>query len=384
MNSKMLNEREWKAIAQKYKLKDTSLQKALFLLDTIDEDEYAGRLKGIDSVIQFAGTVKKSKEAAANPPVVKYLDSLRDAAQSERDEIVKAKAAAEKAQAEAKKNAEAEAKQRQDTEDDGSPGEAAQSDYTAKLVGALQKLKSSQGQEFEFIVCDAKPLGLMVAKEISASHRAQLIKLTGGKKFFPVGTCTFVDGKYHFNLAKPITGLAPKLQESIKHYTGKKLPIIAGGETADDPGADWQTADQAAPAAKPVPPKLAKAPELWNQTCNAVSNSIDALKVAIRAAVADEVPGVLDGLDDKLARLDGISAKFDQRLAESLAKVQAVQDAAARNAALAAAKTILVDYINYVKSEPLIAHIDANPFGVKTNLKQTLAQSLTTMAQAIG
>jgi hypothetical protein len=46
-------------------------------------------------------------------------------------------------------------------------------------------------------------------------------------------------------------------------------------------------------------------------------------------------------------------------------------------------KAILFDYINYVKSEPLIAHIDSNPLGIQTNLKQVLADSLKHMAQAI-
>ena len=51
---------------------------------------------------------------------------------------------------------------------------------------------------------------------------------------------------------------------------------------------------------------------------------------------------------------------------------------------LGVAKAILAEYIKYVKSEPLIEHIDANPFGVKTGLKAALAGSLTHLAQSIG
>jgi hypothetical protein len=32
----------------------------------------------------------------------------------------------------------------------------------------------------------------------------------------------------------------------------------------------------------------------------------------------------------------------------------------------------------------MIAHIDANPFGLQTNLKKILSDSLTHMAQSIG
>jgi len=38
-----------------------------------------------------------------------------------------------------------------------------------------------------------------------------------------------------------------------------------------------------------------------------------------------------------------------------------------------------------VKSEePLLNHIDSNPFGVEMNLHKTLTEKLTRMAQAIG
>ena len=48
------------------------------------------------------------------------------------------------------------------------------------------------------------------------------------------------------------------------------------------------------------------------------------------------------------------------------------------------AKAILTQYIGYVKSEPLVAHMDQNPFGVKTDLRALLAGGLTDAAKAIG
>jgi hypothetical protein len=47
-------------------------------------------------------------------------------------------------------------------------------------------------------------------------------------------------------------------------------------------------------------------------------------------------------------------------------------------------KVILAEYIGYVKSEPLITHMDSNPFGVKINLRQTLVEAVTHAAQTIG
>ena len=47
-------------------------------------------------------------------------------------------------------------------------------------------------------------------------------------------------------------------------------------------------------------------------------------------------------------------------------------DAAKRNAELQSAKASLADYIRYVNTEPLVGHIDANPFGVDTKLRHVL------------
>ena len=81
---------------------------------------------------------------------------------------------------------------------------------------------------------------------------------------------------------------------------------------------------------------------------------------------------------------DAILDRLDHRLAESLTKAHGAADEGARKAELKIAKTILSEYLVYVKSEPLIGQIDANPFGVPTHLRQVLSDSLTHMAQAIG
>jgi hypothetical protein len=512
MVSKLLSEDGWKAVAQKFKIKDTSLQKQLVLLEMFDENEYADRLKGLASVSQFANVVKKSKEAAANPEVIKYLASLLGAVESEQREVAKAKAAAEKTQAETKKKADAQAKEQ------GQGGaEEAVGDHAANLLATFQKLKSSKGLAYEFVVCDGKPMGLMVAKKITAMHKAQILKLTGSTRIFPVGSCSFAEGKFNFAMEKPIAGLARKLQESIKSSTGKKFPIVAGTESAE--GEDDQPAGGAAPpapataastappppsgplsisasvghhgknnpadvqavqtalnnrakagltvdgkcgsktviaiinfqktigmqrpdglvepgkqtehalktgqagassggspakeaagaaagahpesaasggaqpsraASAPAPPthkprpELAKAPHAWHGTRDTLDKAIDSLKKAVLHAASDEPPALIKEIDKKMSKLDGIMHKLDTRLADSLAKASAAKDDAARTAELKNSKTILAGYIGYVKSEPLIAHIDSNPFGIQTNLKKVLITSLTQMSQSIG
>jgi hypothetical protein len=384
--AKSLTDSGWKAVVQKFKLKDTSLQKQLFLLGTFDDDEYDDRLKGLASVIQFASAVKKSKEAAAIPEVVKYLGLLISAAEAEQREVAKEKALAQKNAALDQKKAEVEAKQRDKEEDEEEAEEEEaeeEGEYSARLMAALLKLKSAKDLAYEFILCEAKPIGVMVAKKISPQHKAQLMKLTGGKRFYPLGSCTFVDGKYHFNMEEPVAGVARRIQESIKVYTGKKLPIVAGAESAEE---DEELGGPVEAAAPPTLPKaeLSKAPQVWQGTREIVAKNINALRNAVQAKFGDEPPEAIDEFNGSLDKLDTVVEKLDNRLADSLAKANAAKDLEARKTELKNSKTILAQYINYVKSEPLIAHIDTNPFGVKTNLKIILAGSLTNMAQAIG
>jgi peptidoglycan hydrolase-like protein with peptidoglycan-binding domain len=339
----------------------------------------------------------------------------------------------------------------------------------------------------------------MVAKRITSKHKEELAKVTGSKRFLHVGECRFDGGHYSFDMEKPVSGLAKKLQESLKHHTGKRHPIKVGTEAAGaeegaegvaaaagqaaggaqksprdpasaadepltnmtrpfeisgsvgkggknspedvqavqialnkkvkaglavdgkssaaliaaitefqkqmgmhtpdgrvDPGRGTARALAATgplppppPAPKPVAaPKLgkahlAKAPEVWHGMRKIVDTNIEQVKKAVIGHYAHEHPDLVKEINKGLEKLDGITERIDHRVAEALAKAHAAKDEAAKKAELKNAKTILSEYIAYVKSEPLIAHVDSNPW-VKVDLKKTLVDTITHMAQAIG
>jgi predicted transcriptional regulator YdeE len=163
------------------------------------------------------------------------------------------------------------------------------------------------------------------------------------------------------------------------------------GDT-DDAHDQAVAAEDEAPApaaAAPPPPAAAKlaaigaAPQIWTQTRSVMSKSIDQLSEAIRREYASESPEILADIEKGMAKMSEVTARFDHRLAEAMERAHKAQDEAARKAELARAKAILAEHIKYVQSEPLIAHIDANPFGVQTNLKKVLTASLTHMAKVV-
>jgi hypothetical protein len=96
MDDKLLTENAWKAVAAKFKVKDNGLQRALASYEKLHDDQLAERLKALESVDRFAGTLKKTKEVAAVPEVVKYLAEVLGAVDAEQREIAKARALAAK------------------------------------------------------------------------------------------------------------------------------------------------------------------------------------------------------------------------------------------------------------------------------------------------
>ena len=144
-------------------------------------------------------------------------------------------------------------------------------------------------------------------------------------------------------------------------------------------GADGKTGVPA-----PKTEKLSRAAASWQRTHGLADERISALKVSVKTHYGSEHPALLEQIDKGLAKLDEVLDNVDHRLARSLALAGKAVDDSARRAELSNAKSILTEYINYVRSEPLVAHIDQNTFGVKTELRALLATGLTDAAKAIG
>jgi len=144
------------------------------------------------------------------------------------------------------------------------------------------------------------------------------------------------------------------------------------------------------PASLATPPapakneKLVQASEAWRRTHGQANERIAALKAAVKSHCADAHPALLQEIEKGLVKLDEVLNTVDHRLADSMANAGKAVDDIAQKAELKSAKAILTEYISYVKSEPLVAHMDQNPFNVKTDLKTLLVAGLTNAAKAIG
>ena len=137
-------------------------------------------------------------------------------------------------------------------------------------------------------------------------------------------------------------------------------------------------------AGKAKTERLSRAAEAWRKTHQQADQRIAALKAAIKSHYSDGHPELIQAVEQGLVKLDEILDNVDHRLADSLHDASNAADDRSRDAELKNAKAILAEYIGYMKAEPLIAHIDQNPWKVKIDLKVLLVGGLTNAAKAIG
>src|SRR4051812_17706912 len=209
---KALSPAVWKSVSTKYKVQNNDLLKALAEYDKLADDDHDELLECIGDIKETAVAYKKSKDAANNKDLLKYIAELISAAEAEQRDVTKQKTEAAKDEKKA-----ADAKKEGDEGDGDDEEEEEEGEYQDKLLMALKKLKGSKGVTYQFIVCDGKPPAVMVAKKIAPKHKDELAKVTGSKRFLHLGACRFDGTHYVFDMEKPVAGLAKKLQESLKH-----------------------------------------------------------------------------------------------------------------------------------------------------------------------
>lgn len=548
-----LDPKAWRAISAKCKIKDNGLDKALSTYEKLADDAHDECLKAVGVITQLVNSLRKAKEVSAAPEAGKYLAGLASAADHEKSEVTKAKAAAAKAQAEADKaqivadkaklaadkakaaadKAEAESKEADDEADDSDDKQ--EGGLKALMISMLQRVKTARPDApYQYLLCEAKPFPFVViAKQINASHRKLLEKVSGGsKRFLKPAAVTFEDGHYCFESDKNIPGAARRVQGFLKNLTGKKFPVMFGtmkageeeestGEQGEQTGAETAGAAEGArrgatsagaeaeaagagaapvgaaaaeaagagagaaagaaepalnmkapfsisasvgqggknkpadvqavqtalnlklkagltvdgkcdaktiaairafqqrlgkfkpdglvevgrgtaralagsamPGPAPEPPKPAAPPKLgkgtldtaadaWKETLSFLEHNFGEVKKAVRAEYASEHPTLIQDIENNLKKLDGILEHLGSDLADTLAEARSAKDPAQRKSKLLAAKAKVVQHITYVKAEPLIAHIDNNPW-VTVNCRKGLTDCLMHVAQGIG
>ncbi len=151
-------------------------------------------------------------------------------------------------------------------------------------------------------------------------------------------------------------------------------PAAAAGAAADPAGVALDPAKRAA---------LEASPKLWTDTITSIEGSINKLKDAIRKDFASESPEVVGDIEKNLDRISRITDRFDTTLSNLLKAAHDATDEATHRASITKAKAVLADHIKYISSEPLIDMLDQNPFGVTTDIKKNMIDSLKQLREVV-
>lgn len=392
--SKFLIDTAWKEVLAKNKgVKDNGLLKTLADIKKLGDDDHDDAQSILDQIQKLAGQLKKSKEIAAIPVVGKFLAELTSAAESAVRDTAKAKAEADKAKkAEAEKKAKAEAAKKDDDDDD-EDDDASPALLSTKMLPLLRLVLKGEMMHTLVAKSGKQVMVMLSRKPIPPARRKMLADQLGGgsTKYYP-GHCSLEAGATTFVLKAEVAGLSKLVKRALLDQTGLRVnKVKCRGEDGDD---DDEDDGDAAPARDEPEKKdddrdgrvaeLGTAPEVWLGTRELLEGRIAALKKSVRTQLDGEDAAFVKTIDGHLVKIDRILGRLDQRLTDSLIKAREAGNAGDRASELAVSRAILGEYIRYVGSERLIEHIDENPFGVKTELRATLVNSLTQLAKAIG
>lgn len=122
--------------------------------------------------------------------------------------------------------------------------------------------------------------------------------------------------------------------------------------------------------------RMAQAASAWRDAQKQAEGRIGLLKDAVLKQAGEQPDAVRRAIEQGLKKLDGVLAPLGAGLGEALAGGGAASRQAAKDAVAAV--------VERIRNEPLIAHIDANPYGVKTDVKGLLSGALAKAAQAVG
>jgi peptidoglycan hydrolase-like protein with peptidoglycan-binding domain len=185
-----------------------------------------------------------------------------------------------------------------------------------------------------------------------------------------------------------------QVQRAIEEFQRRIGQFKPDGKIQPGRGAARVLSGRAKMPPVPEEPKPIEPPELgtatldrgafvWHSTREILNTNIEELKKGVRAAYGTEHPELFRAIDASMAKLNKVVDKLDTRLADALDDAYKAPGDEARIPHLKRAEGIMNEYLDYVRKEPLIDHMDDNPFGVKTSLKKVITDALKHLSQLL-
>ena len=137
-----------------------------------------------------------------------------------------------------------------------------------------------------------------------------------------------------------------------------------------------------APAADPAATqKLQKSQQIWTATRAKIDAELQKLSKAVLAAAEGE--DIAQGLEQQFtSAVEPVLQTLDDSLSDALSKAAAATDPAERQKQTQQAQALIAKYQQFVAGNPIISHLDKNPF-VPLAIEKTLTATITALSASV-
>ncbi|HIV70723.1 MAG TPA: hypothetical protein H9903_07325 [Candidatus Aquabacterium excrementipullorum] len=394
MADKALTESAWKALVKgKAVTQDADVLKALGLLARVEKPkpDAAGliaqrdALGGIEKALAAFSKVNL-KALREDKVLTKGVSELTTALERHRKSLETLA-----------KELEREAKSSEDDDED------APDILTTRMVPLIRQVKAGVEAHTKLALSGKEVVVMLSRKPISPARRTLLVEQLEQKGSVKIidGTCILENKFVTFVLNNPASGLAKKISAALYKQTNQRVPVRVRGPDGDvDEEGEEEQAQEEGAKGQDVKGKTeapvtksgttvdkgrfvnhAKSRLAWEKVRQKLQADLKALEAAILGYCKGK-PDLAGPATAKVRKLDTILVALDESLIDILDKALNAQTDQKRLDLHEASRAVLARYINFVKSDSLLAGIDQNPF-VPLKTREFLLTSLQALDKSL-
>ncbi|RRS03653.1 hypothetical protein EIP75_13735 [Aquabacterium soli] len=268
---------------------------------------------------------------------------------------------------------------------------------TTRMVPLLRQVRAGTPAHTKLVLSGKEVVVLLSRKPISPARRTLMVEQLEQKGSVKVidGTCVLDNKFITFVLDNPASGLAKKISAALLKQTGLRVPVRVRGPDGD---IDEDDDDEEAVGAKDKPQATsttsqqatvdkgrfvnhAKSRLAWEKVRQKLQADLKSLESAVLGYCKGQ-PDLAGPATAKVRKLDTILVELDESLMDILDKALNAQTDQKRLDLHEESRAVLARYIRFVKSDPLLAGVDQNPF-VPLKTREFLLASLQALDKSL-
>lgn len=264
---------------------------------------------------------------------------------------------------------------------------------TTRMVPLLRQVRQGNPMHTKLALAGREMVVMLSRKAIAPARKVLMVTMLEQKNGVKVidGTCVLENKFVTFVLNNSASGLAKRISAALLKQTGMRVPVRVRGPDGDLDEDDEDEGSKDAPAPSKDGGKAgvqvgrfvnhARSRLAWQKVRQKVQADLQGLERAIVSYCATQ-PDLSKDAVAKVRKLDGILKTLDESLSDTLDRALNAPDDKQRLALHEESRKVLAGYIQFVKSDALLAGVDKNPF-VPLKTREFLVTSLQALDKSL-